>query len=157
MLLRYRGIDRAFCLAEKINVKDLFMDLHFAALECNEKTLAQKAQELASNLLVSSSLIAHLRVPFVHTRMLKGLKYVPPNCKGDDPDDDATGGNATLIGASANVVCAGIAEQNGYKITFKDFMKIGMPVMITTVFSAMVYLLIVHIGFGWNITACPLT
>ncbi|KAL5484287.1 hypothetical protein EMCRGX_G020756 [Ephydatia muelleri] len=67
------------------------------------------------------------------------------------------GGNATLIGASANVVCAGIAEQNGYKITFKDFMKIGMPVMITTVFSAMVYLLIVHIGFGWNITACPLT
>eukprot|EP00731_Ephydatia_muelleri_P033901 Em0041g14a len=57
MLLRYRRIDRAFCLAEKINVKDLFMDLHFAALECNEKTLAQKAQELASNLLVSSSLI----------------------------------------------------------------------------------------------------
>ncbi|KAL5460214.1 hypothetical protein EMCRGX_G033643 [Ephydatia muelleri] len=33
------------------------------------------------------------------------------------------GGNATLIGASANVVCAGIAEQNGYKISFKYFMK----------------------------------
>ena len=23
---------------------------------------------------------------------LKGLKYLPPNCNGDDPDDDATGG-----------------------------------------------------------------
>ena len=32
-------------------------------------------------------------------------------------------GNGTLIGASANVVCAGIAEQNGYRISFKDFFK----------------------------------
>ena len=32
-------------------------------------------------------------------------------------------GNGTLIGASANVVCAGIAEQNGYKITFVSFLK----------------------------------
>ena len=32
-------------------------------------------------------------------------------------------GNGTLIGASANVVCAGIAEQSGYKITFSGFFK----------------------------------
>ena len=32
-------------------------------------------------------------------------------------------GNGTIIGASANVVCAGLAEQNGYKITFMDFFK----------------------------------
>lgn len=32
-------------------------------------------------------------------------------------------GNGTLIGASANVVAAGIAEQNGYKITFMKFLK----------------------------------
>ena len=32
-------------------------------------------------------------------------------------------GNGTLIGASANVVCAGIAEQNGYRISFKMFFK----------------------------------
>lgn len=32
-------------------------------------------------------------------------------------------GNGTLIGASANVVCAGIAEQNGYKISFFSFLK----------------------------------
>ncbi len=31
-------------------------------------------------------------------------------------------GNGTLIGASANVVCAGIAEQNGYKISFVRFL-----------------------------------
>lgn len=33
------------------------------------------------------------------------------------------GGNGTLIGASANVVCAGIAQQHGYKFTFNQFFK----------------------------------
>ena len=33
------------------------------------------------------------------------------------------GGNGTLIGASANVVCAGVAEQHGYKISFVDFFR----------------------------------
>ena len=32
-------------------------------------------------------------------------------------------GNGTLIGASANVVCAGVAEQHGYRFTFMDFFK----------------------------------
>lgn len=32
-------------------------------------------------------------------------------------------GNATINGAFANVVCAGIAEQNGYKISFQYFAK----------------------------------
>lgn len=33
------------------------------------------------------------------------------------------GGNGTLVGASANVVCAGIAEQHGYKISFIEYFK----------------------------------
>lgn len=32
-------------------------------------------------------------------------------------------GNGTLIGASANLVCAGVAQQHGYKFTFLDFFK----------------------------------
>lgn len=32
-------------------------------------------------------------------------------------------GNGTLIGASANVVCAGVAEQHGYKFSFVEFFK----------------------------------
>lgn len=35
----------------------------------------------------------------------------------------ALGGNGTLFGASANVICAGIAEQHGYKMTFMNFLK----------------------------------
>ena len=32
-------------------------------------------------------------------------------------------GNGTLIGASANVVCAGLVEQSGYPISFMKFFK----------------------------------
>lgn len=52
------------------------------------------------------------------------------------------GGNGTLVGASANLVVAGIAEKSGYKISFFDFMKIGIAVMFITVAISNVYLLI---------------
>ena len=60
------------------------------------------------------------------------------------------GGNGTLIGASANVVCAGVAEQHGYKFTFKDFFKVGMPITLVSLLVANIYLLICHVAFDWN-------
>lgn len=40
------------------------------------------------------------------------------------------GGNGSLIGASANVVMAGISEDRGYPLTFAGFLKKGMPVTL---------------------------
>ncbi|XP_043985865.1 P protein-like [Gambusia affinis] len=60
------------------------------------------------------------------------------------------GGNGTLIGASANVVCAGIAEQHGYGFSFVEFFNLGFPMMVMTSLVAMCYLLATHIGLGWN-------
>ncbi|XP_076319068.1 P protein-like [Tachypleus tridentatus] len=60
------------------------------------------------------------------------------------------GGNGTLIGASANVVCAGVAEQHGYRFTFMDFFKIGFPVMLLTVAISTGYLLLCHVALDWN-------
>ncbi|KAM6938550.1 P protein [Lycodopsis pacificus] len=60
------------------------------------------------------------------------------------------GGNGTLIGASANVVCAGIAEQHGYGFSFMEFFRLGFPMMIMTCVIGMCYLLLIHIGLGWN-------
>ncbi|XP_060073319.1 P protein-like [Ylistrum balloti] len=60
------------------------------------------------------------------------------------------GGNGTLIGASANVVCAGIAEQHGYGFTFTEFFKVGFPMMIVTNIVAMAYLAICHLAFQWH-------
>ncbi len=39
------------------------------------------------------------------------------------------GGNGTLVGASSNIVAAGIAEQHGKTITFHEFLRYGLPVM----------------------------
>jgi Na+/H+ antiporter NhaD/arsenite permease-like protein len=54
----------------------------------------------------------------------------------------AMGGNSTLIGASANLVTAGIAERAGYRITYAEFFKAGMPAMIITVTIGMLWLFI---------------
>ncbi len=51
----------------------------------------------------------------------------------------AMGGNGTLIGGEANLVTAGITAQANTPITFKEFVKIGLPVT---------YLTLV-IGFLW--------
>ena len=52
------------------------------------------------------------------------------------------GGNATLIGASANVVVAGMSEQAGKKISFLQFMVYGIPVTILSLAVATVYVLL---------------
>ena len=50
------------------------------------------------------------------------------------------GGNGSLIGASANIVVAGVAEREGHHITFKDFFKVGFPIMCLSVAFGIVYL-----------------
>jgi len=49
------------------------------------------------------------------------------------------GGNATIIGASANVILAGMAEREGHPITFGQFLRYGLPVTIGTMLIASVY------------------
>jgi Na+/H+ antiporter NhaD/arsenite permease-like protein len=50
------------------------------------------------------------------------------------------GGNATIVGASANVVMLGIAEKNGYRITFWQFARYGLVVTAVTVLLCVPYL-----------------
>lgn len=52
------------------------------------------------------------------------------------------GGNGTLIGASANIVLANVGQKNGYPISFKDYFKIGFPLMIFSIIISTIYLLI---------------
>jgi anion transporter len=52
------------------------------------------------------------------------------------------GGNATIIGASANVVAIGLAAKAGIKISFWKFAKYGIPVTIVSIAIAAPYLFI---------------
>ncbi|MBQ3389459.1 MAG: ArsB/NhaD family transporter [Firmicutes bacterium] len=50
------------------------------------------------------------------------------------------GGNGTIIGASANVVLSGITARQGYCIRFREYMKIGFPLMLLSMGICTVYL-----------------
>ncbi|HEY8911231.1 MAG TPA: ArsB/NhaD family transporter [Desulfosporosinus sp.] len=52
------------------------------------------------------------------------------------------GGNGTLVGASANLIVAGIAEKNGVKIRYLQFLKVGFPIMILSIGISAVYLVV---------------
>jgi Na+/H+ antiporter NhaD/arsenite permease-like protein len=49
------------------------------------------------------------------------------------------GGNATLIGASANVVVAGIAARNGVPIGFWRFTRYGLVITLATLVVSTLY------------------
>ncbi|EJV82918.1 ArsB/NhaD family transporter [Bacillus cereus] len=50
------------------------------------------------------------------------------------------GGNGTLIGASANVVVAGIAKREGHGFSYMDFLKIGFPLTIIALLLSHAYI-----------------
>jgi Na+/H+ antiporter NhaD/arsenite permease-like protein len=52
------------------------------------------------------------------------------------------GGNGTLIGSSAGIIAVGLAEKQGYSITFNRFFKVGFPFMILTTAIASIVLAI---------------
>ena len=54
------------------------------------------------------------------------------------------GGNGTLIGASANVVMAGMSEEAGYPVSFNEFFKAGFPMMILTTAIVTLYMVLVY-------------
>ncbi len=52
------------------------------------------------------------------------------------------GGNFTLIGASANVIAAGIATKNDYHISFIDFTKYGMIYTLISLIISSFYIIV---------------
>lgn len=57
------------------------------------------------------------------------------------------GGNATAVGASANVVVIGIAARNGHPISFWEFTKYGLVVAFVTIALAWPYLYLRYYAF----------
>ncbi|MCG2713655.1 MAG: TRAP transporter large permease subunit [Candidatus Omnitrophica bacterium] len=55
------------------------------------------------------------------------------------------GGNITPIGASANIVACGLLKKEGYKVRFKDFMKIGIPFTFAAVAASYLF-----VWFVWK-------
>lgn len=56
------------------------------------------------------------------------------------------GGNGSLIGASANLIVAGLAAQEGHPISFRRFFVIGFPLMILSMIIVTLYVYIRYLS-----------
>ncbi|GGH34960.1 SLC13 family permease [Paenibacillus segetis] len=52
------------------------------------------------------------------------------------------GGNGSIIGASANLIAAGMSAKEGEPITFVRFIKYGFPLMIVSIILSSLYILL---------------
>lgn len=125
------------------------------------KTLAQKVIGItggdisqASILILWVSGIASAtidNIPFVATMiplindMAVGLGLSPSDAQVDVlwwalALGACLGGNGTLIGASANVIVAGIASREGHKFSYMEFLKVGFPIMIVSLIISHIYI-----------------
>ena len=91
-------------------------------------------------------------IPFVAT-MIPMIKSMEPSMGGREAMmpvwwalslGACFGGNGTLIGASANVIVAGMAQREGHPIHFMKFLIWSIPVMLISVGISAVYLHIIH-------------
>jgi Na+/H+ antiporter NhaD/arsenite permease-like protein len=56
------------------------------------------------------------------------------------------GGNATLVGASANIVAVGICATEGQRVTFMRFVRYGLPIALVQLFLGALYVLtLIHL------------
>jgi Na+/H+ antiporter NhaD/arsenite permease-like protein len=87
-------------------------------------------------------------IPFVAT-MIPLIKAMAPTFGGDAALvplwwalslGACLGGNGTLIGASANLVVAGLAERAGTTFRFVEYMKVAFPLMLISIVLSHVYL-----------------
>lgn len=58
------------------------------------------------------------------------------------------GGNGSLVGAAANLVAVGMAEKAGFKLTFGDFMRYGLPVTLGSMLIASAYIVV---RYAWQV------
>ena len=58
------------------------------------------------------------------------------------------GGNATSIGASANVIVLGLSERSGRKIRFVEWLRYGVPVTLVTLAVSLAYLWVRYFLFA---------
>jgi Na+/H+ antiporter NhaD/arsenite permease-like protein len=50
------------------------------------------------------------------------------------------GGNLTLVGASANIIAASLAERSGHPIKFRQWLRYGIPVTFVALCLANIYI-----------------
>jgi Na+/H+ antiporter NhaD/arsenite permease-like protein len=149
-----------FCLVQAFTRTGLVQSLSLQLHAWFGDRLAPVALVLLAGIGVLSSLLANIPVVAASLVMTKGYlvaaEVVPELALGDGFTDWPTatlpvfiammfgatlGGNATLIGASANIVSAGICASHGERVSFLRFARYGAPLAVVQLALGALYLL----------------
>lgn len=149
-----------FCLVQAVTKTGLLEQLSVRLYGWFGTELTLVALGLIAAIGLLSSLLANIPVVAASIMMVKGYlvaaAVVPELAMATHFTDwpDATipvfvammfgatlGGNATLIGASANVVTAGICARNGKRLTFVGWLRYGLPFTACQLAASALYVL----------------
>jgi len=149
-----------FLLVQSITKTGLLQALSFKLHEWLGTEFMLAALGLIAGIGLLSSLLANIPVVAASILMVKGylvaVEAVPEAALGAHFTDwpaaiiplfvammfGATlGGNATLIGASANIVSIGICARNGKRITFVGWLRYGLPITACQLAVSALYVL----------------
>jgi Na+/H+ antiporter NhaD/arsenite permease-like protein len=147
-----------FCLVQAMTKTGLLQVMSLKLYQLFGTRLSLVALAMIVGIGVLSSLLANVPVAAASIVMVKGYlvaaEFVPDSALSEHFTQwppatipvfvsmmfGATlGGNATLVGASANIVAAGICAREGKPVTFVRFMRYGLPVTIAQLAASAVY------------------
>jgi Na+/H+ antiporter NhaD/arsenite permease-like protein len=135
-----------FVVVHGVEVSGLLNILADKLLQATGGELTVTALAVLWSSAVLSAIIDN--IPFVAT-MIPLIKNMAPAFGGPDALmplwwslslGACLGGNGTLVGASANLTVAGIAEGNGVPFRFLTFLKYAFPMMLVSIVISHVYI-----------------
>ena len=150
-----------FCLVEAFNKTGILQDMSQNLYTWFGTALIPVSLVVLVGVGFSSSLLANIPVVAAMLLMVKGYlvtaQFVPEQALAAAfvawPPNllpmfvammfaGTLGGNATLIGASANVVSVGICAAHGKPVSFLTFMRYGVPLTICQLIVSSLYVLV---------------
>lgn len=140
-----------FVIVYGLDVTGVLADLGHKFIKITDGNINQMTFLILWSSAIVSSIIDN--IPFVAT-MIPMLKSIEESLGGRETMMQVWwalslgacfGGNGTLIGASANVVVAGISTRNGHPIHFLKFLLWSIPVMLLTITIATIFLYIKYV------------
>jgi Na+/H+ antiporter NhaD/arsenite permease-like protein len=150
-----------FCLVEAMAKTGLLQVLALKLYQTFGNDLTRVALAMIAGIALLSSVLANVPVAAASIVMVKGYlvmaEVVPEAALSPQFSQwpaasvpvfvgmmfGATlGGNATLVGASANIVAAGICAREGTPVTFATFMRYGLPITLVQLAASALYVVV---------------
>ena len=156
-----------FCLVEAFTKTGILLGLSQNLYRRFDVDLLTVALVMLAGVGLASSFLANIPVVAAMILLIKGYfvvaRLVPEDALGATfcrmAGCNATrfvammfggtlGGNGTLIGASANIVCAGISARHGKPLAFVTFMRYGIPIMLCQLAVSALYVVGLYYVIG---------